>query len=286
MRFDRGGVARAFARLPVSDLGGSAQLPERLELCGGRVGWIDSRGDAKIADQGQQWPIERERAEWKTRRVQRVMLGGLTQEHKAIVKRFQPFRAVDPPPHPLLFLNALSNDDKHRLLHPVMGASSLGIVSVPYRGKNCRIDLTRYRRLITTPTLPPKIELGAEIARIPLIISGSEPEMRVEFQGYAVLGIGQGLSVVDELERIARTVEYIVEGFASEFDRHMAKRTWRVRSGKLDEIKPPSAAYFLFQKAGDQWPKSAARMRQLLPPWTPRMPPRRGVPTTPDEGAD
>jgi hypothetical protein len=236
------------------------------------LAWIDSRGNARVADKGQQWPIESVRGEWTSKRVQ-AMLGGLIQRHKADIKRFQPFNLFKPPPHPLLFLNALSNDDKHRLLHPVMGAASLGMVSIPYRGRNCRVDLKRYRRLITTPMLPPKMELGAEITRIPLIIDGPDPEMQVQFNGFAFLGIGQGLSVVDELERVAATVKYIVEGFAPEFDRPSAKRIRRIRAGKLDGIAPQPAAYFLYQRSGDDWPKSTARMRQLRPPWLPRIPP-------------
>ena len=70
-----------------------------------------------------QFPIFRDEDGFKTRGSK--MLTGITGDERMLIERAQPYIASNPPRHdPLAILQKLSNDDKHRLLVPMIAAVS------------------------------------------------------------------------------------------------------------------------------------------------------------------
>jgi hypothetical protein len=200
------------------------------------LAWVDSRGNSKVADIAQSFPIVASRNGWKEKWVSGA-LDGLTQRHRAIVQRFQPYRPWNGrEPHPLLFLKHLTDDDKHRLFH----ASELYLGSIipafALLGTNCRVNRRRLHARNRPSYAGTRLEPDAEIARIPIIITGPDPDLDVQIRGHGYVAIGRGLSVIDYLDDVAAIVEKVIQTFEGEFDRPIAKRIWRVRAGKIDKL--------------------------------------------------
>ncbi len=159
--------------------------------------------------------------------VQRKFLSGLTQRHRAMFKRFQPYQAPKAlrPRHLLTFLDNLSNDDKHRLLQPLLVSAQGFHFKFPgdLKGHNCHI-----------PAAPARVQLNnfigrplqpeTELMRVHIVITGPNPQMPVECISTSRVGLRDGTPVQDSLEVVLPFVREIVDFFAPEFERPKALR--------------------------------------------------------------
>lgn len=136
--------------------------------------------------------------------VQNILLEGINKTHRARFLRYQPYRRwKNTPPgssHPMEILSDLSNDDKHRLVQPHFLAVTRSDARfdgfqdlVPFSNKAIARDF--FRR---------PLHAGTELMRIPIRITGPNPQMNMQFEfdfsvclsdGMPVRG---GLAVIDK----------------------------------------------------------------------------------------
>ena len=89
------------------------------------LAFMDSRAGKRLS--GKQslgrtmFPASDTLVNFESHHVCYTLLAGITKQHRAQLKRFQPYRSRNyPGVHPLRLLHDLSNDDKHRLTQPVL----------------------------------------------------------------------------------------------------------------------------------------------------------------------
>jgi hypothetical protein len=170
------------------------------------------------------FPGSETRANFESGNVQTRLLAGLTQKHRAYLKRFQPYRGRKlPPPHPISRLMDLSNDDKHRLTQPVLICPT-SITFDLYFGnfQDCEPapgEPTWGDKFLGRPLKP-----DTEIVRFPIRKTGPKPYVKVKGEITKFVGFQDGTSAVEQLTRIGAYARGIVEFFAPEFDRPIAKR--------------------------------------------------------------
>lgn len=175
--------------------------------------------------------------------VQNKLLAGMTQKHRAMIKRFQPYQVRKElrPRHLLTFLDDLSNDDKHRLLQPMLIApQGFGFVFPgDLQGHNCHFP----GPLVTfgAPNFIGRpLEPDAEIFRAPIVVTGADPEMPADCISSSFVGLRDGRPIQDCLETIVPFVREIVDTFAPEFE---TRKALRVRDlPRYGRIRPPTLA--------------------------------------------
>lgn len=236
------------------------------------LAFIDTRGTEVETSA---FPASRTINNFRSNWVQNRMLRGLTLRHRAMVKRFQPYRVRQIPGrhHLLSFLDDLSNDDKHRLTQPVLIAPEGVSFEFPpgYQGHNCHIPKGDFfiRNVIGWP-----LQEETELLRVPIVVTGPGPEMPVETELRATIGFRDGTPAQDALEAIAFFVREVVMAFATEFERPVAKR-FRDTS-RFGRIQPVSAeAEASLHIAGDDGtfvshdaPLTVAATSRTKPVWT------------------
>jgi hypothetical protein len=185
-----------------------------------------------------QFPASTTLDNFRSEYVQTRLLSGLT--HRATIKRFQPYRRwVSDRPHPLTLLNDLSNDDKHRLLQPVLIFPQELTFHVPpyHEMTDCEPDHSRpvvYRNIVGRP-----LEPDTEVFRLPIRVTGPAPDVDIAASGRVAVGFRNGVSALDALPEIARFARQAVAAFEPEFERPTALRLRdRPRYGRF---VPPTA---------------------------------------------
>lgn len=89
-----------------------------LRSCLDHIIWQVTLLDDGTPNEQTQFPIA-SKSESQFEGMANRRIPGLSAEHRALVKRTQPYHAGDrAPAHPLAVLAALSNVDKHRIVHP------------------------------------------------------------------------------------------------------------------------------------------------------------------------
>lgn len=172
-----------------------------------------------------QFPASRCLANFNGLRVQQRLLSGLTTRHRATIKRFQPYRGWDGDgPHPLALLDDLSNDDKHRVVQPALICPNEITASFPPPSgwHDCSVDRTRPvtgRNIVGRP-----LDIETEFLRVPILITGPEPNVEMEYKGSISVGFRNGVSVLDALESIAEYARRVVTALEPEFERPKAFR--------------------------------------------------------------
>jgi hypothetical protein len=212
------------------------------------LAWIDTHENRKVADRQQDFPIVTNPSGWGSDRVQLVTLQGLNKRHRRMLEHFQPYRRLHratAESHPLAVLQALTNDDKHRLpnrlyyrlayIGPVIGADR--------PGHNCRVDLAQTETLTHeywSALLFRELTPGLELFRLPLIIDGPDPSIDLLVEGLTYIAIGQGLPIAQSLMDIGETVTEILRTFEPEFAGPVARKIWIERSGSIGDIPAPT----------------------------------------------
>jgi hypothetical protein len=192
------------------------------------------------------FPASDSRSNFEGNYVQTRLLAGLTQKHRAALKRFQPYRGWHEPErtHPIRMLDDLSNDDKHRVTQPAFTAMQnfqMWINPV----KNCTFpaggpDVTFNPLFLGVP-----LEPHTEICHAPIIVTGPKPEVEMKLRLETFIGFRNGESCRETLRGVGAYARRIVEFFAAEFDRPKALRQrGRPRFGRIrSRIDPVGAAY-------------------------------------------
>jgi hypothetical protein len=158
------------------------------------------------------------------------MLENISDSHRAIIERFQPYKrwkGMDF--HPLGLLRDISDDDKHRLVvaTPVTAAGMEN--RLPHWGENCHVEGRLTGRAITR--LP--LEIGTELMRIGLVVTGPNPQMKVDTDVPIQVSLVNGLPVDYALSGIAKSVEIVLKRFRSFFNQRTSRAIWRPRSGRM-----------------------------------------------------
>lgn len=173
------------------------------------------------------------------KRTQDAWLAGVSDDHRAIIERHQPYHpwSVDgiPHPHPLKVLNDLSNDQKHRIVqstYPIVLALN---VEVPTYAKDCTIDPGRMtgsfvREEVVGCPLKPQTEL----ARIPVVISGPEPDLGIQLALEFYVGFRNGIGW-HGLTFAAATVEGLIDELAGALDSPRVEALWAAVESRFKE---------------------------------------------------
>lgn len=204
------------------------------------LAFMDSRAGARLVGsqtlEKTMFPDSNDRANFDGHYVQTRLLAGLTKRHRAQLKNFQPYRGRNlPQPHPIRLLVDLSNDDKHRLTQPVLMVPTNVQLEILFEDlQDCELvdgETVWNPRLLARP-----LELNTEILRFPVRITGPNPHAKVKGGLTSFVGFRNGESAIGQLEAIGAYTRRIVEFFAPEFDRPIARRLSDLpRPGRLIE---------------------------------------------------
>jgi hypothetical protein len=191
-------------------------------------------GGGKRPDGRTAFPICRDDAEFRSKGAR--ALTSIDPSRWAEFERLQPY-----PPHwkrrapsPLLVLNALSNDNKHRVLQPVFLVPQELSFTFPTVGSDYRVNG------------PPKpsdatgrpLKANAELVEIPIEQTGPKPQVEVKPDAAMQVGLRNGLPIDGVLEAIDLKVAGIIETFAPEFEGPAAKALWGQDFGRIHETDP------------------------------------------------
>jgi hypothetical protein len=190
---------------------------------------------------------------FRSAHVQKLLLAGLTQRHRTLIKRMQPYRrwnwpkSAPPYTHPFALMSDISNDDKHRLVQPTLLAPVEMNFEVPPRGRDCHV---RTGALEGDVVLGLPLEVNTEVLRVPIAITGPDPNMEVQSEIKGQIGFRNGAACERLLEEIARHAREAVELVAPEFERPVGQRLAALpRYGRLTPPIPgPPTAIRLTRK--------------------------------------
>lgn len=203
------------------------------------LAFMGSRGGTRppgVSLEKTMFPGSETRSNFEGSYVQTTLLAGLTQKHRAQLKRFQPYRGGKlPPPHPISRLMDLSNDDKHRLTQPTLICPTDILLEIAFEDmRDCvpgRGQETWNEKILGRPLKP-----DTEIVRFPIRKTGPKPHVKVRGQIRTFIGFQDGTTPEDQLTRIGAYAREIVEFFAPEFDPPVATRLSSLpRPGRLTE---------------------------------------------------
>jgi hypothetical protein len=188
------------------------------------------------------FPASTTRANWESPYVQGLLLAGVMKKHRAMLYKAQPcYRRKDSPTNPrtirrrkrsaITDLHKLWNEDKHRMLQPVVVA--------PY-GIKPRIS----GFVDCSPAGEPRLNLGflgrplevdTEVVSVPIRVTGPNPHMDVEVEIGCEIGFRNGLPTVKALAGIGHWVAKVIESFKPVFETPQARRLWGLPRGSWIE---------------------------------------------------
>jgi len=198
------------------------------------------------------FPASRTRGNWRGRHVQKILLRGVLQKHRAMIYRTQPCygrhdsaspRAIARRKrHPLTDLDNLWNHDKHRMIQPVAVAAIR---------TDCRIVSHPDCEILGTPRLNRKffgklLEVDTEIVAIPIRATGPDPRVNVQLAGECEMSFRNGLPARESLAKISEWVKSVIAWFEPQFETPRARRLWGLPRGDWIEASP-------FQRITDVW---------------------------------
>lgn len=181
---------------------------------------------------------------WDSTRVQSEKLAGILSEHRAMIYRAQPcYRRSDarayPPPvnhrrkrHQLADLEKLWNEDKHRMVLPVVFIpTNVEAILMGYR--DC--EITGEFVLNGEGFLGRPLKVDTEIYRLPVEITGRNPHVDVDFKLTCEASFANGLPIAEALPNIYGWVEGLLRWFQPVFETPQAKALWNTpRGGWVD----------------------------------------------------
>ncbi len=183
------------------------------------------------------FPASTTKANWGTSHVQGTLLEGVLKKHRAMLYRAQPcYRVRDSASStaqrrrkrkPAADLNDLWNEDKHRVLRPVLLAPNELIPSVgPYR--DCR---PRGLPVIHTRFLGHPVEPEAKVLTIPVVLTGPDPAVGVQIELAGRISLRNGFPVLEAMAAIATWVQGLLAWFEPQFETPQARRLWDLPRG-------------------------------------------------------
>jgi len=179
------------------------------------IAFIDQRGQSVS---GTAFPIATDEADFDGKNLQ-ARIKALSKPHRAVIKGLQPYHGWNGQGdrHPLYVLADLSNDDKHRVVQPALIAPTEFKRQFPHHGTNCRVDRKRGLGGGTSMVGRP-LEPDTEVARIPLVVTGPEPQMEVKCEASGAVGLRDGTFLTSFMEDAIRYVADAVKTVAPIFD--------------------------------------------------------------------
>lgn len=190
------------------------------------LAFIDNGGSEAGLDKTA-FPASRSIENFRGGYVQTKMLAGLTKTHRAMFRRFQPYQVAEKVRnlHPLAYLDDLSNDDKHRLLQPLLIAPAGVTISFPksLQGNDCNFANDR-AHFIAHNILGQPLEPDTELFRAHVVVTGPKPDMPMQISAKMNVGFRDGVPATNVLTAIADIVRRAIDTFAPEFEKRTALR--------------------------------------------------------------
>jgi hypothetical protein len=189
------------------------------------------------------FPGSKTRANWQSADVQKMMLAGVMQKHRAMLYRAQPcFRRKDNPSaatlrrrkrNPAADLQDLWNEDKHRIMQLVTVTPYEITPSVRFH--DC---VRRGRATLHLDGLGEPLKAGTKVLTVPVRPTGPDPKMDVQIEISCNVTFGNGLPVLNALAQIAGWVENVIQHFEPVFETPQARRLWGLPRGSWVESRP------------------------------------------------
>jgi hypothetical protein len=191
------------------------------------------------------FPSSLTRKDWHSARVQKVLLEGVLQKHRALLYQAQPcYRKRDSASdrarrrrkrNPAADLHHLWNEDKHRMVLPfVLTPFQVEPTIGPFH--HCRPD---GEPTINIDFLGKPVEVGTEVLTIPVRVIGDEPRMTVRLKTDGEISLRNGFPVLDAMMNIGNYVRAIIARFEPIFDTPQARRLWGLpRGGWVERQRP------------------------------------------------
>lgn len=190
------------------------------------------------------FPGSTSKANWNSSYVQHTLLEGITQRHRAMLYRTQPcYRKRDSASaravarrnrSPSADLHDLWNDDKHRMIQPV--------VVTPYEVEpligpwhHCR---PRGDPTLNTDFLGYPMKEGTEILTVPVQVTGDDPRVTVRVKMAGETCLRNGFPVLKSMSTIGNWVQAVLTVFTPIFETPAARRLWVLPRGGWVEREP------------------------------------------------
>jgi hypothetical protein len=183
------------------------------------------------------FPASRTKANWRSAKVQNVLLEGVLRKHRAMLYRAQPcYRKRDAASaaakrrrkrSPALDLHELWNEDKHRVLRPVLLAPN---EMRPRIGPFVRCKPDGYPT-INLDFLGQPVKPETEVLSIPVIVTGQNPAVQVQIEIGGRISLANGFPVLEAMATIGNWVQGLLAWFEAEFDTPQARRLWDLPRG-------------------------------------------------------
>jgi hypothetical protein len=190
---------------------------------------------------GTSFPCSLRKRDWNSKTTQQVKLEGVLPHHKKILYRAQPcFRRHDDAGtesfslryrHPLQVLQDLWNDDKHRMLQPVVTCTTNMDIRI-VQTVDCTLKPGPPR---WNPALFGRpLTVGLEIIAVGITPTGEEPDVNMQFVIDSEVALQDGVALMPRLANAATAVREILSWFAYEFETKEARQLWGVpRTGRV-----------------------------------------------------
>jgi hypothetical protein len=190
------------------------------------------------------FPSSETRTNWNSPYVQNVLLEGVLKKHRAILYQTQPcyrkrdFASVKARSrrkrNPTADLNNLWNEDKHRMVQPVvLTPFQIEPVIGPFR--DCR---PVGKPTINIDFLGCPVEADTEVLSIPIRVTGHNPGVKVQIKITGEISLRNGFPVLNAMMDIGNYVRAIIARFEPIFETPQARRLWGLPRGGWVEREP------------------------------------------------
>lgn len=151
------------------------------------------------------FPVRARRADFDAPSVARA-LADVSEADRERITNLQPFRQAftHGSEHPLVSLNAMSNHDKHRLLHfAALGPQQISLAGDGRRNTDCEITAVGVNEEMIGKPLEP----GTLVAVVEIRRTGPAPDIAMRVRCEAAVSVRGGLPVETQLALIGSRVE-------------------------------------------------------------------------------
>ncbi len=190
------------------------------------------------------FPASLTRANWESSHVQDTLLEGLLKKHRAMLYRAQPcYRKRDSAScrakerrkrNPIADLHNLWNEDKHRMIQPVVLApNEMKPTLGPWH--NCRPAGVP---IINLDFLGQPVKPETEVLTIPVKVTGDNPSVQVKIEIGGQISLRNGFPVINAMTAIGGWVQAILMAFEPVFEAPHAQKLWYLPRGGWVEREP------------------------------------------------
>ncbi len=191
------------------------------------------------------FPGSTTKANWNSSYVQNTLLEGVLKKHRAMLYQVQPcYRRRDAPVgartvrrrkrSPAADLQNLWNEDKHRMLQPVVVAAS----EIKPTISNFQDCLPAGEPRLHLEFLGRPLKAGAKVLTFLIRVTGPNPHVDVEIEVGCEIGFRNGLPVRHALAEIGNWVQSVIERFEPVFETKQARQLWGLPRGGWIEAEP------------------------------------------------